>query len=267
MKKERIQAKVKDLVLNEGQLAWLPRNPRQWTKEDIDRTKASLERDPDFQEDNPIKVVRMPEGGKLLVFAGNLRTTASRRLKWGTFEAILYTPETEEDYETIKRRAMLDNGSFGSWDFDTLANEWGDCPLQDWGVPAWDEEEEEKEKATEALSQMAYDTPYYEPKENPAIRLEDCADLEKYKAKVAALQDYDLTDEQRKVMEIFAYRFIKIDFEKVATYYAFNATEEEKKAIERLRLVLVDSGSIRGFIEDDMIRVASLTDKQLSDIE
>lgn len=139
MRKERIQAKVKDLVLNEGQLEWLPRNPRQWTKDDLERTMASLERDPDFQEDNPLKVVRM-EDGKLLVFAGNLRTIASRKLKWDTFEAILYTPETDEDRETVIRRAMLDNSSFGSWDYDTLANEWVDYPLQDWGVPAWNSE-------------------------------------------------------------------------------------------------------------------------------
>ena len=68
MKKTRIKAKVADLVLNEGQLDWLPRNPRQWTQTDIDRTKRSLERDPDFQEDNPLKVVPMPDG-RLLVFA------------------------------------------------------------------------------------------------------------------------------------------------------------------------------------------------------
>ena len=73
-------------------------------------------------------------------------------------------------------------------------------------------------------------------------------------AKVAALDEYELTEEQKGVLKLFAYRFIKIDFERVANYYAFNATDEEKKAIERLRLVLVDNG-INGFIEDDMLRV------------
>ena len=134
MKKQRIQAKVKDLVLNEGQLGWLPKNPRQWTQEDIDKTKRSLERDPDFQEDNPLKLVAMPDG-KLLVFAGNLRTTAAIELKWKTFESILYTPETEEDKETIKRRTILDNGSFGSWDVDIAANEWDGTPWGEWGGP------------------------------------------------------------------------------------------------------------------------------------
>lgn len=135
MKKQRIKARVADLVLNEGQLEWLPENPRSWTQTDIDRTVESLKRDPDFQEDNPLKVV--PFEDKLLVFAGNLRTTGARVLKWETFEAMLYEPETEEDKVTIKRRAILDNGSFGSWDYDRLANEWDDLPLCDFGVPAW----------------------------------------------------------------------------------------------------------------------------------
>lgn len=149
MLKERIKAKVSDLILNEGQLGWLPTNPRQWTQTDIDRTKKSLETDADFQEDKPIMVVRHED--KLLVFAGNLRTTAAKALNWETFDAMLYTPETEEDRATIKRRAILDNGSFGEWDMDMLANEWDDLPLREWGIdmPDWEQKDvqvlEEKE--------------------------------------------------------------------------------------------------------------------------
>ena len=133
-------------MLNEGQLEWLPKNPRQWTREDVEKTRASLRRDPDFQEDSPLKVIEYE--GKLLVFAGNLRTTSAREEKWETFEAILYTPENEEDRETIKRRAILDNGSYGSWDYDILANEWDDMPLSDWGVPAWSTEGVELESVS-----------------------------------------------------------------------------------------------------------------------
>ena len=141
MIKERIKAKVSDLILNEGQLGWLPTNPRQWTQTDIDRTKKSLETDADFQEDKPIMVVRHED--KLLVFAGNLRTTAAKALNWETFDAMLYTPETEEDKATIKRRAILDNGSFGEWDMDMLANEWDDLPLREWGIdmPDWEQKD------------------------------------------------------------------------------------------------------------------------------
>lgn len=113
---------------------------------------------------------------------------------------------------------------------------------------------EPSKSKTEALSELAYNSCYYEPKEKPTLTLSECVDLGKFNAKVKALDEYGLTEEQKEVLKIFAYRFIKIDFESVANYYAYNATEEEKKAIERLRLVLVDNGE-NGFIEDDMLRI------------
>ena len=146
MRKERIKAKVTDLIMNEGQLGWLPTNPCQWTQKDIDLTKASLQNDPDFTEERPVLVVACD--GKLLVFAGNLRTTAARELKWEYISAVLYTPENDEDKDTIKRRSILDNGAFGSWDYDMLANEWDDLPLSDWGVPAWSTEDVELESVS-----------------------------------------------------------------------------------------------------------------------
>lgn len=152
MQKQRIRAKVADLVLNEGQLGWLPINPRQWTRSDIDRTVESLKRDPDFTEDRPVEVV--PHEGKLLVFCGNLRSTAAKELKWDEIDAILYIPETDEDKETVRRRTILDNGQFGSWDYDMLANEWDDLPLCDMGVPAWSTEEVDME-AVDALFEEA----------------------------------------------------------------------------------------------------------------
>ena len=57
--------------------------------------------------------------------------------------------------------------------------------------------------------------------------------------------------------------FIKIDFESVANYYFFNAGEEEKKAIERLRLVLTDNG-LNGFVEDDLIKILSFTEEGIN---
>ena len=63
----------------------------------------------------------------------------------------------------------------------------------------------------------------------------------------------------------FCYRFLKIDFESVANYYAFNASEEMKKAMERLRLVLVDGG-VNGFIEDELLRIIN-TEMELQDAD
>ena len=140
MRKERITLKVSTLVQNNGQLGWLPKNPRQWTQTDIDRTAASIREDEDFLEDRPLLVV--PKDAKTwVVFAGNLRLTAAKKIGLKEVPCIAYARDTDEDEMTIKRRAMKDNGSFGSWDYDALANEWDDLPLQDWGVPAWETED------------------------------------------------------------------------------------------------------------------------------
>ena len=129
--------KVSTLVQNNGQLGWLPKNPRQWTQTDIDRTAASIREDEDFLEDRPLLVV--PKDAKTwVVFAGNLRLTAAKKIGLKEVPCIAYARETDEDEMTIKRRAMKDNGSFGAWDYDALANEWDDLPLADFGVPVWD---------------------------------------------------------------------------------------------------------------------------------
>lgn len=141
MRKERKTLKVSSLIQNNGQLGWLPKNPRQWTQTDIDRTAASIQEDEDFLEDRPLLVV--PKDAKTwIVFAGNLRLTAAKKIGLKEVPCIAYARETDEDDLTIKRRAMKDNGSFGSFDYDILANEWDDLPLQDWGVPAWEPETE-----------------------------------------------------------------------------------------------------------------------------
>jgi hypothetical protein len=51
MKKERINLSYNELTKNAGQIAWLPSNPRTWTADDVRRTEASVQEDPDFLED------------------------------------------------------------------------------------------------------------------------------------------------------------------------------------------------------------------------
>ena len=131
------------LQLNEGQLEWMPKNPRQWTQDGVNKAKDSLERDPDFLDDRPLLVV--PHDGAFVVYAGNMRLTAARELGVEALPCVSYEPESVEDRDTIKRRAILDNGDFGAWDWDALANEWDDLPLGDWGVPNWGNDDEEDE--------------------------------------------------------------------------------------------------------------------------
>ena len=129
---------LEKLQLNEGQLDWLPKNPRSFTQTDLDRTKRSLDEDADFLQERPLLAVPGPDK-TLVVFAGNLRLTAARALGWPGAPVVVYHPEDQIDRETILRRALKDNGSFGSWDTDTLANDWDADPwlLEQWGVPDW----------------------------------------------------------------------------------------------------------------------------------
>ena len=55
---------------------------------------------------------------------------------------------------------MKDNGSFGAWDYDALANEWDDLPLADWGVPSWKEEEGREETVPGNLDAPSREKPF-----------------------------------------------------------------------------------------------------------
>ena len=131
MKKERKSIQLSELQTNSGQLSWLPRNPRSWTATDINRTVKSINEDPDFLEDRPLLAVE--NKGKYVVFGGNLRLTAIRKTNLTQVSVMVYFPDTAQEQEVVKRRAIKDNGSFGDWDYDTLANEW-EGEFSDWGV-------------------------------------------------------------------------------------------------------------------------------------
>lgn len=148
MKKKKQELRLSQIVLNQGQLDWLPRNPRTWTQQDIDRTAASIEEDPDFLEDRPLLVVPLDEV-IFLTFAGNLRHEGCIYNGRETAPCVIYYPETEEDRQTVIRRAMKDNGSFGSWDTDVLGSDWKDVEFGDWGIPDFGGSDSEEQPGEE----------------------------------------------------------------------------------------------------------------------
>lgn len=157
---ETRRIKLTDLVLNEGQIAGLPTNPRQWTKTELDKLKKSLKETPELLEARGILVY--PWEGKYLVLGGNMRLSALKSLKAKDVPCIVFPEDTPID--KLKEIVIKDNGSFGAWDFDQLANEWGDLPLVDWGVPAW-----ETERADAPLSEDAVDDDFDESEVKESI--------------------------------------------------------------------------------------------------
>lgn len=150
---ETKRIKLTDLVLNEGQIAGLPTNPRQWTKTELDKLKKSLQETPELLEARGILVY--PWEGKYLVLGGNMRLSALKALKATDAPCIVFPEDTPID--KLKEVVIKDNGSFGAWDFDQLANEWGDLPLVEWGVPAWETQDMSEVETPENVQEDDFD--------------------------------------------------------------------------------------------------------------
>ena len=136
-------------------LTLLERNPRKITKEQMDKLCKSITDDPDFLKSRPILVNYTD--GKHIVYAGNQRVRAAKLLKMKGIPCIV---EKDLDPEIVRKRVVLDNKTFGEWDFDILANEFDvdmliDCgfsaedligPIQDIESPDIDKENSEDKK-------------------------------------------------------------------------------------------------------------------------
>lgn len=131
MKIEKI--KMAALEMNIGQIPGIPMNPRQWSRAEVDRLAKSIRETPELFEARPLLVY--PQDGKFVILGGNLRYEASKANRAEEVPCIVFPSTMPAD--KLKEIVIKDNGAFGSWDFDALANEWDNLPLGDWGVPAW----------------------------------------------------------------------------------------------------------------------------------
>lgn len=131
-----VRLAIKDLEQNTGQITGLPANPRQWTKTEVEKIAKSLRETPELFEARPIIVTQ--HGSKYVILGGNLRYEGCKHNK--DKDAPCYVIPDGTSIDKMKEIVIKDNGSFGDWDYDALANLWDDLPLADWGVPAWDDQ-------------------------------------------------------------------------------------------------------------------------------
>ena len=126
---------MRNLEPNTGQIPGLPSNPRQWTKDEMDNLKKSISETPELLEARGAIVY--PHEGKYIVLGGNMRLEAVKALGWKEMPCIALPKSMP--VEKLKEIVIKDNGSFGEWDMDALANAWDDLPLSEWGANvAWD---------------------------------------------------------------------------------------------------------------------------------
>ena len=129
MKTSIKKMKLADLIPTEN-------NPRQIKKDDFERLKKSVQSFPQMLD---IREIVVDENNRIL--GGHQRVKAL--LANGEKEVNVKVVEGLSEEE--KREFVIrDNIQNGEWDFDVLANEWDDLPLDDWGIelPIADIEEE-----------------------------------------------------------------------------------------------------------------------------
>lgn len=150
---EITRIRLTDLEQNKGQVEGLPSNPREWGRKELDDLVRSIRETPELLEARGLIV--WPYEGKYIILGGNMRFSALREMN--EVDAPCYVMPENTPLEKLREIVIKDNGSFGSWDYDMLANEWDDLPLSDWGVPAWDTANLESVSAPKEVEEDDFD--------------------------------------------------------------------------------------------------------------
>jgi len=141
-------AKIEIKTVKLSEIKLNPDNPRTISKKDMDLLVKSLK---DFPDMLNIREIVVDE--TMTVLGGNMRLLALQKSGAKEVTAKIVSGLTKDK----KREFVIkDNGAFGSWDMDALANVWGDLPLVDWGVKLPDDwiktDEHQEEKLDSFLS-------------------------------------------------------------------------------------------------------------------
>lgn len=124
------------LELNEGQLEGLPSNPREIEDKKFDLLKENIKKYPHFLQYNMLKVYKyynnIENTDKYIIIGGNMRFRAMRDLGFTKAPCAIISADTS--IEELKAYTILDNNSFGRYEWAALANEWDEAQLQEWGT-------------------------------------------------------------------------------------------------------------------------------------
>ena len=152
--------KISQIVPNSGQIEGLPKNPRFIKDERFEALKKSILDDPEMLELR--EVIVYPHNGKYVAIGGNMRFRAGKALGFKEMPCKVLPVDTP--LEKLKRIAEKDNISFGSWDYDLLANEWDTEFLEDCGFDfgtfydsSAEDEEEQPKTATKGKADQEQD--------------------------------------------------------------------------------------------------------------
>ena len=105
-----------------------PNNPRFIRDHRFEKLKKSLKEFPEMMELRPIIVNR-----EWITLGGNMRLRALQELGHKEIPET-WVRQAELSDQQQREFVVKDNLGFGDWDWDVLANEWGEVELTEWGL-------------------------------------------------------------------------------------------------------------------------------------
>jgi ParB-like chromosome segregation protein Spo0J len=127
-----------------------PNNPRIIKGDKFYKLVQSVKDFPEMLSVRPIVVNQ-----DMVVLGGNMRLKAIQEanIKEVTVEVVDWDLDKQAEF------IIKDNINFGEWDFDALANEWTNEPLEQWGLDVWKEQEASIEEEVEDQDSTSDDDP------------------------------------------------------------------------------------------------------------
>lgn len=119
------KVKIETLIPNE-------KNPRYIKDDKFAKLVKSIQDFPEMLELRPIVLDE-----KMIVLGGNMRLKACLAAGLKEVPIIIAKDLTAEQKEQF---IIKDNVGFGDWDWEMLANEWGNDQLEDWGLTVFQTE-------------------------------------------------------------------------------------------------------------------------------
>lgn len=216
--------KIEYLAINTVKLN--PDNPRQITRAKMALLIKSLQECPSLFDARPLLI--STRTGENIIIGGNMRYRAAKDLKYEKVPCVILPELTEAQEREI---AIKDNGSFGVWDYDILANQWSDLPLSDWGLDIPDITSDENYS-------RKIETPEYKPNgENEQIQ--DLFDDTKTNELIKEIRKSNIDEEIQEFLIRAAARHRVFNYAKIANYYC-NASKKIQDLMEKSALVIID---------------------------
>lgn len=266
-----------------------PRNPRTITDAQFERLKDSLLVFPKMLTLRPLAT-----DGNGIVLGGNMRLRALKDIAKMTAEQIAErlqgmktynqkneaeqtalveywrnwltrkdVPTTHESTLTDAEKdefVMTDNASFGSWDFDAIANEWDAELVEEWGVDVWQDVMAEDEENDNNYSRKI-EAPDYEPT-GRNVQVSELYDDSKTQRLIAEINAMKVNAEIKKMLVAGAQRFTRFDFRNVAEWYSQQEDESVKAMMRKMAMVIVDFDEA---VENGFVRLCEELIKEYED--